>query len=155
MALAGGEWSHFPGLMGPMLAGLAVTAMVQGRGGLADLAARMVRWKVSPRWYAVTLVPAAVGLGTLVVLALLGETMPSLADLSYMAGLPSLGWLGVFALVLVVNGYGEEVGWRGLAWPYLRKRHNILRSALTLAPLWALWHLPTFWIIPDSPTSSR
>ncbi len=33
--------SHFPGLLGPMLAGLLVTAATRGRVGLRDLSGRM------------------------------------------------------------------------------------------------------------------
>ena len=63
-----------------------------------------------------------------------------------MPGLPAIGWLGVLTLVLIVNGYGEEVGWRGHAWPRLRERHTTAGAALILAILWAGWHLPTFWM---------
>jgi membrane protease YdiL (CAAX protease family) len=49
-------------------------------------------------------------------------------------------------MVLVVNGFGEEVGWRGVAWPRLRERHTIAGAALLLTVPWAIWHLPAFWL---------
>jgi membrane protease YdiL (CAAX protease family) len=145
-ALAGGEASHFPGLLGPMLAALLVTGIVQGRAGLRDLLARMARWRVPPRWYAAALAPIVVGLVTLGGPWAAGASLPSLDQLSFMPGLPALGWLAVLALALVVNGYGEETGWRGFAWPRLRQRHTLAGAALLLAVPWALWHLPTFWL---------
>lgn len=144
-ALAGGRLSHFPGLLGPMVAAFVVAAVRQGRCGVRDLLRRMAKWRVPAVWYAVAAVPAAVGLA-LGGLALAGRGRPTVEDLSTMPGLPAIGWLGVLALVLIVNGYGEEVGWRGHAWPRLRERHTTAGAALILAILWAGWHLPTFWM---------
>jgi hypothetical protein len=66
--VAGGRASHFPGLLGPMLAAILVTGIVQGRPGLRDLGSRMVRWRVPLRWYAAATVPLAAGLVALGVL---------------------------------------------------------------------------------------
>jgi membrane protease YdiL (CAAX protease family) len=146
VALAGGKLSHFPGLIGPMLAAFTVAAVSDGVAGPRDLLARMVRWRVPARWYAAAAVPGVAGLLGLGALSVTGRELPSVAELSTMAGLPSVGWLGVLALVFVVNGYGEEVGWRGHAWPRLRERHGMAGAALILAVFWAVWHVPTFWI---------
>lgn len=145
VALAGGHWSHFPGLLGPLGAAVVVVGVADGRGGLAELGRRMLRSRVAPRWYlaAVVLVfPAAAGVA---VEAAVGDA-PSRRALGTMAGLPAIGGLGTFVVVLVVNGYGEEVGWRGHAWPALRDRYGAPRAATVLAVPWALWHVPTFWI---------
>jgi membrane protease YdiL (CAAX protease family) len=148
VALAGGHTSHFPGLLGPMVAALLLTPLVAGRAGLADLLRRMGRWRAAPRWYAAALVPFAAALVGAGFLALLDPDRPPWRDgrLAQMPGLPEAGWLGVLALVLVVNGYGEETGWRGYAWPRLRERHGIAGAALLLTVPWALWHLPTFFV---------
>jgi hypothetical protein len=37
---------------GPLIAGLIVISFTRGRRGLADLARRLVRWRVNPIWYA-------------------------------------------------------------------------------------------------------
>ena len=145
VAVTGGELSHFPGLMGPTLAAFTVAAVVQGVAGPRRLLARMARWRVPLRWYAAALVPGVAGLIAVGGLALAGR-VPSIAELSTMPGLPLVGWLGVLALVLMINGYGEEVGWRGYAWPRLRERHSMAGGALVLTLLWAAWHVPTFWI---------
>jgi membrane protease YdiL (CAAX protease family) len=146
VALAGGQLSHFPGLLGPMLAAFTVAAVSNGVAGTRDLLARMVRWRVPIRWYAAAVIPGVAGLLGLAVLSVTGRGLPSVAELSTMAGLPSVGWFGMFALVFVINGYGEEVGWRGLAWPRLRERYSMAVAALMLAVCWSVWHVPTFWI---------
>src|SRR5215203_5958705 len=43
--------THFPGLLGPMIAAIIVTAITEGRAGLRDLLARMGRWRVGLRWW--------------------------------------------------------------------------------------------------------
>jgi membrane protease YdiL (CAAX protease family) len=63
-------------------------------------------------------------------------------------GLPEAGVLGVWALLTVVNGFGEETGWRGFALPLLQKRFRPLPAGLIVAVLWALWHVPYFFILP-------
>ncbi|HEV8652864.1 MAG TPA: hypothetical protein VG276_26620 [Actinomycetes bacterium] len=53
--------THFPGLVGPAIAAFVMTAAVQGRTGIRDLAARIGRWRVAPRWYLVAVATPVVG----------------------------------------------------------------------------------------------
>lgn len=146
IAVSGGHLSHFPGLLGPMLAAFTVTSISVGQSGVHDLWARMFRWRVPFRWYLAALTPAAAGVIGVAFLGLAGNGWPSLAQLSTMPGLPAVGLLAVLVMVLVINGYGEEVGWRGFAWVRLRKRHSLSGAAALLGILWAGWHLPVFWL---------
>ena len=43
--------THFPALLGPMLAAVLVTFNAQGKPGVRDLAKRMLRWRVSVKWW--------------------------------------------------------------------------------------------------------
>jgi membrane protease YdiL (CAAX protease family) len=146
LALTGGDGTHLPGLAGPGIAGLVTTALLGGRDATRRLGRRIVRWRVPVRWYVAALAPAVIGVLALGVGAVLGRGLPSWDALAAFPGVPAVGLLGVYVLVLVVNGYGEEVGWRGVAWPLLRARHGLVTTAGLVAVPWALWHLPLFWI---------
>ncbi|MEP6780855.1 MAG: CPBP family intramembrane glutamic endopeptidase, partial [Gemmatimonadaceae bacterium] len=43
-----------------------------------------------------------------------------------------------------VGAIGEEVGWQGYAYPFLRARHTALSAASVLGVIWALWHVIPF-----------
>ena len=52
-----------------------------------------------------------------------------------------------FALRGFLHGpFPEELGWRGYVLDRLQARWNALVSSLILGAIWALWHLPLFFI---------
>lgn len=139
--------THFPALVGPLLAAVAVTALSDGRSGLRDLARRMARWRVRPAWWLAALSPLLVLVLALVASALGGQHVNG-GDLGVMSGLPtSIGPLGVVLILLVVNGFGEETGWRGFALDRLQERHGPLTATAIVLVLWACWHLPLFIVL--------
>jgi uncharacterized protein len=141
--------THFPALLGPMLATVLVTFNARGHTGLRDLAERMLRWRVSVKWWfwAVGSPLLFFGLGVIVVRASTGR-WPVLSSLDRFNGLPAIGVVGVWALLTLVDGFGEETGWRGFAIPMLQKRFSPLVASLAVAPFWALWHIPYFFVVP-------
>ena len=48
--------------------------------------------------------------------------------------------------VLLFGGGFEEPGWRGYLLPVLRAEYSALTSALLVGVVWAVWHLPLFFI---------
>jgi membrane protease YdiL (CAAX protease family) len=68
-------------------------------------------------------------------------------DLDDMSGLPQLGVPAVFAVLVVVNGYGEEGGWRGFLLPWFRARLALLPACLAVTAVWAAWHIPLFFLL--------
>ena len=143
----GSTITQFPGLLGPVIAAFIVTAVVDGRQGVRDLARRVVRWRVPWRWWLIAVgSPLALVAVALVVMAI-GPGLPDLRDFGRMAGLPEWGVLFVWLAFVVVNGLGEESGWRGYALPQLRRRHGMLTASLLLVPIWAGWHLPLFFLL--------
>jgi CAAX protease family protein len=144
-ALSGGHLSHTPGLLAPMISSLGITAVTQGRAGVRDLFSRMVRWRVPVRWYLWTMAPLAVAIAVAAAMSSGPEGFPGLAKWGRMNGFPAIGaW--AFGLILVVNAFGEEAGWRGYALPRFRRRHNELQASFLLFIPWVLWHSPTFFI---------
>ena len=140
--------SHFPGLVAPMAAAFIVTAWTTGRYGVRDLVRRMGRWQIGWVWWIAALSPLAfLGLA-LVVIAATGGKLPEPGDFAQFSGLPSgLGLVGVALLILAVDGFGEETGWRGYALPELQRRYSPLTATLILAALWAGWHIPQFFAL--------
>jgi CAAX amino terminal protease family. len=47
---------------------------------------------------------------------------------------------------MIPMGGLEEFGWRGLLFPELNKKINLIMAALAVGLIWALWHLPLFYI---------
>jgi membrane protease YdiL (CAAX protease family) len=133
-------------LFGPAAAAVLVVAAIGGRAGVAGLLRRIGLWRVGLRWWLVALSPP--GLLGLAVLAswLTGSDLPHLADFGLFSGVPTVGVVGV-GLLVVVGALGEEIGWRGFALPALQRRFSPLVASLILAGLWALWHVPLFFVV--------
>jgi membrane protease YdiL (CAAX protease family) len=112
------------------LAGLTLTAVVDGRRGLRDLAARLGRWRVGVQWYAALLIPPVVILTVL--LALSGLLSPEYAPRLFPFGI-------VFGLIA---GFFEEIGWTGYALPKMLAWRRALSTSVILGLLWGLWHAP-------------
>lgn len=140
--------THFPGLLGPWAAALLVTGVESGMPGVRARLGSMLRWP-RPRLctLGVALAPLALGVLAFGVLSLRGDGWPAAQDFARFPGLPGplpLGW--VVVLVLLVNGLGEEGGWRGFALDRLVPRHGRVGATWRVALLWAAWHAPLFWL---------
>lgn len=110
--------------------------------------AHTVRFRLSVRlcWVVPLLVLGSATVVASVLLAhLLGGPAVSLAsgrNLIATAGGPVPFVVGM----LVAGPLSEEPGWRGTAYPRLRASSSRLRAGLVLGVVWAVWHLPLFFI---------
>jgi uncharacterized protein len=117
-------------LLGPSAAGLALTALLEGRDGMRRLGSRAIRWRVGLRWYGVALMTTP-----LLLLAILWP-LSVLVDPAFA---PRFQWR-LFAIGLVAGSF-EEIGWTGFATPRLLARQRLFIAGLTLGLVWAQWHV--------------
>lgn len=129
-------------LAGPSLACLGLTAAVDGRRGLRELASSLGRWRIGGRWYAALAITPAILVLTLGALSLVS---PRFAPAILASAAP--GQVLAFAAIAGLGaGLFEELGWTGYVTPRLLQRHGWLRAGLLFGPWWMAWHvLPDYW----------
>ena len=149
----GFEPRYILGLLGPLVGAVVTTAVTQGTHGLRDLGARMIRVRTGLRWWGVAIcVPVAAYALTYVAIVaysmflLAPVALPTRTTLAEFNGFPAANVALLLALLVVVGGFGEETGWRGVLLPLIQRRHSPLVASLLVAACWAPWHLPAFFI---------
>lgn len=55
---------------------------------------------------------------------------------------------------MFVGGGLEELGWRRFLHPYIKERTNFLVSVLVVAVIWAVWHIP-LWFVSSTTQASE
>jgi len=55
--------------------------------------------------------------------------------------------------IMIFGGGLEEIGWRGFLQPALQKKYSAIISTLIVGIIWAVWHLPLFFILGSSQAS--
>lgn len=125
----------------PSISAFLAILIHEKRRGIGVLLRRALAWRFSPFWYlAALLIPFAVNaLNSVVAVVFMDATAPAEWFV------PAFG-PGFLIFFLLFNGFGEEIGWRGLALPVLQRHFGSAGGNLVLGVLWALWHLPLFWL---------
>jgi membrane protease YdiL (CAAX protease family) len=126
--------------VGPALAGIIMTRIMEGDAGYQNLRQRVRFWHVGWQWYLLILfgIPALLLLGIII-------QPGALADFKGLTpGLP-VSLLVNFILIFIGVGLPEEIGWRGFALPRMQPRYGPLRGTLLLGVLWGFWHLLYFF----------
>jgi len=125
----------------PSISAIISTLITQKKEGLRLLFKRSFQWRFSSILYlAAFLTPFIVNaLNTIIAISFLGAKCPD----KWFSPIFGMGFLVFF---LIHNGIGEEIGWRGLALDMLHQRLGSLGGNLFLGVLWALWHLPLFFL---------
>ena len=135
------------GLAVPGVVGIVFVYLVYDERGRSDFWNRVVDpGRVGFRWLVVILlVPIGIGVLAGVADLLLGGIGPAWGEgvtgfgVNPIAILPAL----FFATLPPIL---EELGWRGYALDRLQLNRSALRASLILGVVWALWHLPLFFI---------
>jgi membrane protease YdiL (CAAX protease family) len=128
----------------PNIAAFIVLGLVlREKGGISRLLSGWKKWRVGLKWYLVAFSPVVVALLAVGIYRVLGgEYSPP--------DQPVAGQLPLLVLFSVITGAtGEELGWRGFLLPRLQTRFGPLVATLLTGAVWALWHLP-LWFIPGS-----
>ena len=130
------------GAFGPTVAAFALVTHTNGRTGAYNLASRATHLNYPKRWVVVALF-----LSPAVVLVSL--------SVAYATGTaPAFPWTGdaivlpvAFVFILVLGGpIQEEFGWRGYLLDPLQNRFSAVGGGLAVGGIWALWHLPLFYL---------
>lgn len=124
-------------LSGPLISGLLMIGLVDGKKGFSDLISRILKWRIGVGWYAVALLTAP-----LVFVAV--HFLLSIASPVYSPGFlgpngTSLVLMSIMSGLMV--GFCEEIGWFGFAIPRLRLRYGILATGLLVGVIWGAWHI--------------
>jgi uncharacterized protein len=135
------QFIYVAALAGPSIAGILMTGLIHGTAGLCDLLARVLRWRVSLRWYMVALLTAPVLMTAILFLLSLTSRafVPAIVTSDDKVGLVMSGV--VMGLVVC---FFEEIGWTGFVTPELRKRFGFLPAGLIIGVPWGAWHYPLF-----------
>jgi len=130
-------WLFAIGASGPSLAALvAVLVVRRGDSGL--------RHRVAAPWL---WVPLALVLGAAPAVAAAAMLDPGGLGADVGATVAASGGLLLFIVTYLIAGpLAEEFGWRGYLQPRLRTRFGILATAAIVGAVWAVWHVPLFFL---------
>lgn len=137
-------WIHYVGGLGPAI-GAIVTSLLLGNGELKRLIGRITLVNSSTGWI---VLGASLPIILLLIINMMiwitsGNWIKS-GELLITDKLPGLNILSIAIVEIVFFGFGEEMGWRGFAWPRLRDNYGFLVSASAITLPWVIWHVPTF-----------
>ncbi len=124
---------------GPTIAGLVVMARTQGPRAIVRLLARAIPRVSSLHLYAIVILEflAAYLIVDWLIAPGVLRKLPTWSHLLHLLPL---------TLVTDSGPLGEEFGWRGFALPALLHFRSPLAAAILLGAIWAVWHLPAFFI---------
>jgi len=126
------------GVYGPLFAAIIVSWKKYGQSEVKNLLGKIKVWRVKPKWIVIILLlPFIFALIPLGMNALTGANISG----AFNPGMSVLIIFLTFAHNIVTSGL-EEPGWRGFAFPEMRKKDEAYRSSLIIGFFWAIWHFP-------------
>jgi uncharacterized protein len=129
------------GAYGPFLSAIIVSAAM-GRTELQALFKRMTNFRFGFGWYLL----AIFGYVLLYLLVAGLSGAPLMQSLANKRTLIFTLYLPALFTSYLVNPIGEETGWTGFATPRLQERFSPWLSAVILGVVWAVWHLPAYFV---------
>ncbi len=139
-------WLHYVGGIGPALAAIIVSWIIGGKSATKRLLSRLTWSRKQSRWILLgAVLPVILLLAVIIVIGIFTGKWIQLADVTQTAKLPGIGLAGILFFEIVFFGFGEELGWRGFAWPRLREKFGFFMSSVVVTMPWVLWHTATFF----------
>ena len=132
------------GAFGPAVGAFVSLRSIEGKGAIKNYCKKFLSlkfgWKV---WFLMFLILGGSYFISWIIPELFGEKrIPSF--------LPNFYIFPIYLLLMIFFGGGqEEIGWRGYILPYLEKRYGLIIGSLILGIIWAIWHIP-LWFIPGT-----
>ena len=131
-----------------MLAGIGLTYLTRGKDGRRDYWRRVIDIRrIKLNWYLFILlfVPTATLIASMLDI-LMGGSGSTLEKAALTIINTPLSIIPFILYIFIGGPFVEELGWRGYVLDRLQAKWNALISSLILGNLWALWHLPLFYI---------
>jgi membrane protease YdiL (CAAX protease family) len=128
-------WLYIPFLVGgwsPTIASYIVLKNNNGVTGFKDWIKNIFTFKAPLRFYIFVIFLFGIAFATQIFI------YPGLDDTK------PIYMFFALAPVMLFDGGLEEAGWRYILQPELDKKHGFVISAIIVAPIWAIWHLPLF-----------
>jgi membrane protease YdiL (CAAX protease family) len=140
---AGHLWAFFTFLFvtvwSPTAIAIAVSLLFEGTLGVRKLLGLLFRRLSESRsWYVIGVV---VPIASVVLATVMARHLHSSAPFIPLAALPF-----TVALQMFTGAMGEELGWRGFLLSQLQRRFSQRTAAILMGTIWALWHLPSFFL---------
>lgn len=116
---------------------------IEGKGAIKKYLKSFLSWKFGWKvWISIFLV-----LGIASFMAWIAPELFGIARLELF--MPVYFFLPYLIICILFGGGQEEIGWRGYILPYLEKKFGLIFGSLILGIIWAIWHIP-LWFIPGS-----
>jgi len=134
----------FLAIMGPAIGAFVSLYSIEGKGAIKNHLKKFLSLNFGLKvWVSVFLISGISTFLSWIIPEFFGEArIPTMLQNIYL-----------FPLFLLLNSFilggQEEIGWRGYILPYLENRFGLIVGSLILGTVWAVWHIP-LWFIPGT-----
>ncbi len=140
-----GQWPYMTlyvlGGLGPTIAAYIAVCLTTSQAPLSEFHQRLLRWRVPLPWYAV-----AFALPVLLAFMAIGIAVALRPSLSTLVAIKPWSAFPLLFAMMIIGGGLEELGWRGVTQEEWGRAIGQGRAAALIGPIWAVWHLPLFFL---------